>query len=662
MRSYPRLSAEAVQTAVAADLSGLDKETSSLNHQSDDSLDPRGPADQPEDTPAGGTEMTSGSADAIKWRDAETEAGSFSFSSKWLRAAVGAGGVGLALANAGLYWLEGPSWALAGSAAISALSVGLAANLVRQQARRQEAETAIVDNQRRFDMAFSGARCGIWDWDVEANRVYWSSAMFDMLGLKRTARRLAASEIKDLTHPDDLSAIDEMLAAAQHPSRSYDVAFRLHHANGEWVWVHAKGQVWSDTRGPGDRLVGITIDITEQKLAEEREARATETLRDAIESIGEAFVLCDRDRRLITCNSKFREFLKVPAATLTRGTPFDAVLGASAARASWPAESRFDGGAVAEIMLEGGRWLQISERRTKDGGFVSVGTDITAIKQQEAELTAHQRTLEHTVQDLESSRRKLQEQARQLVELAEKYAAEKTRAETANRSKSEFLANMSHELRTPLNAIIGFSEIMESKMFGPLGAKKYEEYVEDIHASGQHLLDVINDILDMSKIEAGRLTLEPVLLDAREVVEEALRLVSGRADEGRVKILNLIDVEQRIYADKRAMKQVLLNLLSNAVKFTPAGGQVTLSAGSGPEGIILTVADTGIGIPAAALPKIGRPFEQVESHHNKKHKGTGLGLALSRSLVELHGGRLDIESTEGVGTSVRITLPATRET
>jgi len=161
---------------------------------------------------------------------------------------------------------------------------------------------------------------------------------------------------------------------------------------------------------------------------------------------------------------------------------------------------------------------------------VNVGTDITAIKEQEAALTTNKSALEKTVRDLESSRRKLQEQARQLVDLAEKYAAEKTRAEAANRSKSEFLANMSHELRTPLNAIIGFSEIMGSGLFGELGSPKYKEYATDIHASGTHLLELINDILDMSKIEAGRMTLEAQPLVVSEVVEESLRLVSARAD------------------------------------------------------------------------------------------------------------------------------------
>ncbi|MEX0838823.1 MAG: HAMP domain-containing sensor histidine kinase, partial [Parvibaculum sp.] len=183
----------------------------------------------------------------------------------------------------------------------------------------------------------------------------------------------------------------------------------------------------------------------------------------------------------------------------------------------------------------------------------------------------------------------------------------------------------------------------------------------DIHASGAHLLELINDILDMSKIEAGRMTLETQHLPLAEVLEESLRLVSGRADVASVKIVDALGEMPPVEADKRAVKQVLLNLLSNAIKFTPAGGSIYLRGSTANGMATITVEDTGIGIPADALPKIGRPFEQVESHHAKSHKGTGLGLALSRSLVELHGGTLTIASTEGVGTQVSFTLPLARD-
>src|SRR5207302_242475 len=189
-----------------------------------------------------------------------------------------------------------------------------------------------------------------------------------------------------------------------------------------------------------------------------------------------------------------------------------------------------------KAQLDDGRWLHISERRTKDGGYVSVGTDITAIKAHEERLMASEQRLMKTVADLRASQQALERQADELAVLAEKYSEEKTRAEEANQAKSKFLANMSHELRTPLNAIIGFSEIMESGMFGPLGAEKYQEYCGDIHQSGTYLLDVINDILDMSKIEAGRIKLELAEVRLGRFLKDAMRVVSQRAEDKRLKV------------------------------------------------------------------------------------------------------------------------------
>ncbi|MEQ9144410.1 MAG: ATP-binding protein [Parvibaculaceae bacterium] len=570
------------------------------------------------------------------------------------RVTLGISALALTAANGALWWQEGLSRPLGLAVLASAACLGLGYALIRANERKAEAMAQVADNHQRFDMAFAGARCGIWDWDIGENRIYWSKAMFDMLGRRQPAKRLTPEEIREITHPDDLGAIDEIMSAPRKASRSYDTNFRLRHEDGGWIWVHAKGQVWSGARNAGDRVIGITIDITEQKNAEASAQLATDRLSDAIDSVGEAFVLFDADDRLLACNDKFREVLGAGADATQPGTSRAALLEGAGLAEVWPAD---DADEASEIRLPSGRWLQISVRPTADGGHVSVGTDITAIKEQEEALTSNQRTLQSTVKDLEASKSKLQDQARQLVELAEKYASEKARAEAANRSKSEFLANMSHELRTPLNAIIGFSEMMETRMFGPLGAPKYDEYASDIKASGEHLLDVINDILDMSKIEAGRMTLELENLDIADAVREALRLVGGRADIAEVKLVNRVGTLPPVRADKRAVKQVLLNLLSNAVKFTEKGGTVTIDATADNGALTVSVADTGIGIPADHLSKIGKPFEQVESQHSKKHKGTGLGLALSRSFVEMHQGSLKVESEEGVGTTVSFTLP-----
>jgi two-component system cell cycle sensor histidine kinase PleC len=217
---------------------------------------------------------------------------------------------------------------------------------------------------------------------------------------------------------------------------------------------------------------------------------------------------------------------------------------------------------------------------------------------------------------------------------------------------------MSHELRTPLNAIIGFSEIMESGMFGPLGTDKYREYCSDIRQSGQYLLEVINDILDMSKIEAGRIRLDPKPIELEAFLNDAMRVVSARAQDKRLTLAARIGADTGLIADQRLLKQIVLNLLSNAVKFTPEGGRISIRARSVRACVIIAIADTGIGIPQDALARLGRPFEQVESQLTKSHQGSGLGLAIARSLTELHHGSMRIRSTLGRGTIVLLRLPA----
>jgi two-component system cell cycle sensor histidine kinase PleC len=315
------------------------------------------------------------------------------------------------------------------------------------------------------------------------------------------------------------------------------------------------------------------------------------------------------------------------------------------------------GGRTFEAQLDDGSWLHISERRTKDGGYVSVGTDITRIKEHEQKLVDNDLRLRATVIDVQRSRAVLERQAVELADLAEKYQRETTRAEEANQTKSRFLANMSHELRTPLNAIIGFSEIMESGMFGSLGSEKYQEYCHDILTSGHYLLEVINDILDMSKIEAGRMKLDMEPLDLSKTLAESLRVVSGRAEDKRLVLDADIEQAVSVVADRRAAKQILVNLLSNAVKFTPEGGKIAVRSHLLPDRIVLLIADTGIGIPAQSLERLGRPFEQVESQLTKTYHGSGLGLAIARSLTQLHGGSMRLRSRLGAGTVVRVSLP-----
>jgi len=238
----------------------------------------------------------------------------------------------------------------------------------------------------------------------------------------------------------------------------------------------------------------------------------------------------------------------------------------------------------------------------------------------------------------------------------------KEAAEQANTSKSQFLANMSHELRTPLNAVIGFSEMMASEVLGPLGNARYRDYAEAIQSSGCHLLDLINEVLDLSKIEAGRFELSDEWVSIADAFADALRLVGPRAAEKGTVIAGSAKLAPELRCDRRALRQMLLNLLSNAVKFTPTGGRIDIRAVWDINGMTLEVADTGVGIPADRIRDLARPFVQVDTAMNRRHTGTGIGLYLTRSLVELHGGRLVIESRQGTrsGTTVGLVFPAER--
>jgi len=331
----------------------------------------------------------------------------------------------------------------------------------------------------------------------------------------------------------------------------------------------------------------------------------------------------------------FCELLELPP-DLTAGVPLSDILTLQAARGDFglgdpSAEvakrlERFyrDVPTTKERVTPRGRILQICRRAMPDGGIVSVYSDIT---------------------DLKASERRLI-QAR-------------SQAETANRAKSEFLANMSHELRTPLNAIIGFSEIIAHELFGPLGNEKYRDYMKDIHQSSLHLLSIINDVLDMSKIEAGKLELSREPLNIRSLIGEVIRMMRELAESRGIKLApTLVDGDLEIWADERAMKQIFLNLLSNAIKFSRDGGEVCIRVlADRPDLAVVEFEDHGIGMNEEELERALQPFGQAKPSTTRNNGGTGLGLPITKGLIEAHGGKLAIESRVGQGTIARIAVP-----
>ncbi len=532
-----------------------------------------------------------------------------------------------------------------------------------QTSRALDAETDRARIRNRIDAALNRGRCGLWDWDLATGRIYWSDSMYDMLSMKRTGEFLSFGDLRALIHPEDdkLSSFAEQLTSGQ--ASSIDHAFRVRDAEGRWIWIRARAQVIHEGRERAPHLVGIAVDISEQVRLAERSAAADSHLRDAVESISEAFVLWDADNRLVLCNSKFQSVHGLPPECAAPGAPYWKIMAQSRNFAEQACAMPDDDGAgrVYEARLADGRWLQINERRTKDGGYVSVGADISALKHHEQSLLDSERRLTATVADLRRSRQTLELQAQQLAELAERYLEQKAVAETANRAKSDFLANMSHELRTPLTHIIGFAEVMEQQYFGEIGNARYLQYANHIRQSGEYLHGVISDVLEMARLDAGQVVLNAREVDLTPSLAETVEAARAPAEAKNVSIAFEPPAEAHVFADPELLRRVVGILIENAIKFTPEGGRVAVSvAGEDPAHDII-VEDSGCGMTAEEIILVCHPFEQRSPLMQDGMKGPGLGLSIARSLVELHGGELLIDSTPGHGTRVRIHLPGPRE-
>ena len=546
--------------------------------------------------------------------------------------------------------LLGDLWVLAAPIGLGLL-VGLL--MIAQGWRQRRVGKEWAESEHRFRVAVEAARCGVWEWDLAAEEVTLSDYMATLLGLS-DGGVVPASTVLDRVHPKYRELVEHALRQAA-AFGAFETTFPVTGANNTVRWIDARGQARGERDEVGfTNILGVALDITEARRAKAQAQAAEGRLRDGIESVSDAFSLFDRHGRLILCNQAFSDAFGLAPEAVRRGAMKDELnrIAALSIRTDHPSTDL--GAGMREVEMHDGRWLRLAERYTSDGGTVVTATDLTLIKRQEAETQRAADSLRLMVDQLESSQEKLSL-------LARKYEIAMTRAEAANQAKSEFLANMSHELRTPLNAINGFSEIMAGEMFGPVGDARYKGYAADILQSGQHLLSLINDILDMAKIEAGKMTLHYEKVSLKEVCEDAIRLMRGKAEESGLVLVLEADGLPDIDADQRGMKQVMLNLISNAVKFTPEGGAITVSVSKhGPGRQRVAVADTGIGIAAEDLGRLARPFEQVEGQHSKTTQGTGLGLALTKSLIEMHRGLMSIDSEPGAGTVVSFEVPEHR--
>ncbi len=425
--------------------------------------------------------------------------------------------------------------------------------------------------------------------------------------------------------------------------------------------------------GDEDAALVVVNDVTAQRASEERLREAEQRLSDALAVAPDGVALFDGRERLVICNKAYADIIGIALAA-GPGMSHDEICAHSVATRPRPEQAgmrtdyedwsvtrkRIFKAAAGEPHIfydtRDRRWLQIRDFRLTSGGTASLITDISELKQRERELREANDNLAAQAETL-AARSETLEAARQAAIKAHQDA------EYANRAKSQFLAHMSHELRTPLNAINGFSEIMALKLLGSSGVPQYDRYAQDILAAGRHLLSVIDDILDLSKVEAGKMKLTPEPVLWSRLVEECLTLLRPLAAD-RMVTLQAEPAAEGIsfFADERLAKQMLVNLLSNAVKYTPSGGRAWFRILPGTAGsAVIEVSDTGVGMSEADVVKALEPFGRIDSALVSNMRGTGLGLPLVKALVELHGGRLEVQSAVGKGTTVRLYFPPVQE-
>ncbi len=496
-----------------------------------------------------------------------------------------------------------------------------------------------VEDAAVFAEAIDAIAEGIAVWDSETRLLRFNRRVPELFGLStgRLQTGIAATEFVLLLIADGVVNMQESeaaqwvethLAANLRSSRKQEV--RL--ADGTWLNFD-----WRQL--PSGGYVSVFTDVTVRRRALNRLRHAELKYRQIFDNVEEGVIQVTPGGRLLAIN-------RAGAAIFGYASAEEMLAQVSDSALQLYVQPSRRGEMVDHLQRYGFVNDFRSQMRRRDGTVIWVSKTLRQVSDDSGAMAV----IEGMFRDVSAQRR-----------AEEVFLKAKEQAETANRAKSDFLANMSHELRTPLNAILGFSQILSSELLGPIENPKYMEYCRDILASGQHLLALINDILDTAKVEAGKMLLEEAWFDLESDIDAAMLLVRERAQQGDIALgKTMPDALPYIWGDSRRMRQVLINLLSNAVKFTPAGGRVNVDVSHGPNGMQIAVSDTGIGIAAENIERVLQPFSQVANALSRPHDGTGLGLSLSRRLVELHGGRLAVESEVGVGTTVTVTLPADR--
>jgi PAS domain S-box-containing protein len=464
-------------------------------------------------------------------------------------------------------------------------------------------------------------------------------AVCELLGYSRDA--LLQCGFRDITHPDDIAGSAAAYAALAAGQVSHHYAEKRYlHCDGHEIWGYVGWSAIPDQSGKPGFIVAQIIDITARKRYEADRDELTQTLQLAIEASGIGIWSCDIETGRTVLDARLQGLWG--RADNDEPVTRDGWLGRVHAEDRAAVAAHFDAVLAGTCNFDMGYRILLPDGRIRH-------IHMQSMLQRHAD--GRPRRLIGATWDMTGQ-----------VEAAEVLRRARDEAEIASKAKSQFLANMSHELRTPLNAIIGFSEAMKSGIVNIANEDLVRSYSADIHASGQHLLSIINDLLDLSRIEAGRLALQAEPLDLRDVINDVVNVVRHQAQAARLEIAyDLAAGAPPVRADERAMRQILLNLLSNAIKFTPAGGRITCGlADDGADGVRCWVSDTGIGIAAKDLPRLMQPFAQVDNVYSRHHQGAGLGLAIVRALVGLQGGDIALDSQPGAGTTVTVKLPRIR--